>query len=94
MRLFLEGEVDGEEGVVWGMQGDVVDQTAALEEGALAVNAVGIILAALAYIDDATFCCVPKLWFDAAELPFKVFYYHRPGGVFCSISICYALRLF
>jgi hypothetical protein len=33
--------------VVWGMQGDVVDQTAALEEGALAMNTATVVLASL-----------------------------------------------
>jgi hypothetical protein len=70
------------------MQGDVVDQTAALEEGALAVNTAAIVFAALAHVDDATFCCASESWFDAGELPFKVFYYCHPGGVLCNVSVC------
>jgi hypothetical protein len=64
-----------------------VDQTTALEEGALAMNAAAIVLVALAYVDDAALCCVSKSWFDPDELPFEVFYCCHPGGVFCSISI-------
>ena len=64
-----------------------MDQTAALEEGALAVNATGIVLVALAYVDDATLCCASELWFDPGELPFKIFYCRHPGGVFCNVSI-------
>ena len=64
-----------------------MDQTTALEEGALAVNAAAIVFAALAHVDDATFCCAPELWFDAAKLAFEVFYYHHSSGVFCSVSI-------
>ena len=73
--------------MVRGAQGDVVDQTAALKEGVLSMNAVGVVLAALAYIDDATFCYAPESWFNTAELPFEVFYYRHSGSVFCSISI-------
>ena len=73
--------------VAWGLEDDVVDQTAALKEGALAMNTAAIVLAALAYVDDATLCCAPESWFDDTELPFKVFHYCRPGGVFCSVSI-------
>ena len=65
-----------------------MDQTTALEEGMLTVDAAGIILAALAYVDDATLCCVPKSWFDPGKLPFEVFYYRHPGGVLCNVSIC------
>ena len=69
------------------MQGDIVDQTAALEEGALTMNAATIVFAALAHIDDAAFCCVSKLRFDLGELPFEVFYCCHPGGVFCGVSV-------
>ena len=65
-----------------------MDQTTALEEGMLAVDAAGIILAALAYVDHATLCCAPESWFDPGELPFEVFYCRHPGGVFCNVSIC------
>ena len=65
-----------------------MDQTTALEEGALAVNAAAIVFAALAHVDDATFCCASESWFDAGELPFKVFYYCHPGSVLCNISVC------
>ena len=80
--------MDGQEGVVQGVQSDVVDQTAALEEGALAVNAAGVILVALTYVDDAALCCASESWFDTSELPFEVFYHHHPGGMLCNISIC------
>ena len=70
------------------MQGDVVNQTAALEEGMLAMNAAGVILVALAYVDDAALCCASESWFDPGELPFEVFYYCHPGGVFCCVSVC------
>ena len=80
--------MDGQEGAVWGTQGDVVDQTAALEEGALAVNTAGIVLVALAYVDDTALCCASEIWFDPGELPFEVFYCRHPGGVFCNVSIC------
>jgi hypothetical protein len=74
--------------VVWGAQGDVVDQTAALEEGALAMNTAGIVLVTLAYVDNATLCCVSKSWFDPGKLPFEVFYCRHPGSVFCNVSVC------
>jgi hypothetical protein len=74
--------------VVWGVQGDVVDQAIALEKGALTMNTAAIILAALAHVDDATLRCVPELWFDPGELPFEVFYCRHPGGVFCGVSVC------
>ena len=80
--------MDDQEGVVQGTQNDVVDQTAVLEEGALAVNAAGIVLVALAYVDDAALCCASESWFDPGELPFEVFYYHHPGGMFCNVSVC------
>ena len=80
--------MDGQEGAVWGTQGDVVDQTASLEEGALAMNTTAIVFAALAHVDDTTFCCASESRFDTGELPFEVFYYCHPDGVFCSISIC------
>jgi hypothetical protein len=70
------------------MQDDVVGQTTALEEGALAMNAAGVVLVALAYVDDAALCCTSELWFDPGELPFKVFYCCHPGGMFCNVSIC------
>ena len=74
--------------MVLGTQGDVVNQTAALEEGALAVNATGIVLVALAYVDDATLCCASELGFDPVKLLFEVFYGRHPGGMFCNISVC------
>ena len=80
--------MDGQEGAVWGMQGDVVNQTAALEEGTLAVNAAGVILVTLAYVDDTALCCASESWFDPGKLPFEVFYYRHPGGVFCCVRIC------
>ena len=80
--------MDGKEGAVWGTKGDVMDQTAALEEGMLAVDAAGVILAALAYVDDATLCCVPKSRFDPGELPFEVFYCRHPGSMLCNVSVC------
>ena len=73
--------------MVRGMQGDVVDQAAALEEGALTMNAATIVFSALAHIDDATFCCASESRFDLGELPFEVFYCHHPGGVFCGVSV-------
>ena len=86
--FFLGSQADGQEGAVWGAQGDVVDQAAALEEGVLTMNTAGIILVALAYVDDATSYCAPKSWLDTAELPFEVFYYCHPGSVLCNFSIC------
>ena len=80
--------MDSQEGAVWGVQDDVVNQTAALEEGALTVNAVGIVLVALAYVDDAALCCASESGFDPGELPFEVFYCCHPGGVFCNVSVC------
>jgi hypothetical protein len=80
--------VDDQEGAVQGAQDDVVDQTAALEEGALAMNATGVVLVALAYVDDAALCCASELWFDPGELPFEVFYCCHPGSVFCNVSVC------
>ena len=74
--------------MVWGAQDDVVDQATALEEGALAVNAAGIVLVALAYVDDTALCCASELGFDPGKLPFEVFYCHHPGGVFCNVSVC------
>ena len=65
-----------------------MDQAAALEEGVLAVNATGVVLVALAYVDDATFCCASESWFDLGKLPFEVFYCRHPGGMFCIVSIC------
>ena len=65
-----------------------MDQAAALEEGALAVNAAGIVLVALAYVDDTALCCASEIWFDPGKLPFEVFYYCHPGGVLCNISVC------
>ena len=65
-----------------------MDQTAALEEGVLTVNAAGIVLVALAYVDDAALCCTSESWFDPGELPFEVFYCCHPGGMFCCVSIC------
>jgi hypothetical protein len=73
--------------MVRGAQGDIVNQTAALEEGALAVNATAIVFAALAHVDDTTFCCASKSWFDLSELPFEVFYCHHPGGMFYGVSV-------
>ena len=69
------------------MQGDIVDQTAALKEGALAMNAATIVFAALAHIDDAAFCCASESRFDLGELPFEVFYCRHPGGMFCGVSV-------
>jgi hypothetical protein len=74
--------------VVQGAQGNIVDQTTALEEGALAVNATGVVLVALADVDDTALCCVSKSWFDPGELPFEVFYCRHPGGMFCNVSVC------
>ena len=65
-----------------------MDQAAALEEGALAVNAAGIVLVALAYVDDAALCCASESWFDPGELPFEVFYCRHPDGVFCCVHVC------
>ena len=79
--------MDGQEGVVWGAQGNIVDQTAALEEGVLAVNAAGVVLVAFAYVDDAALCCVSESWFDPGKLPFEDFYYRHPGGMFYSVSV-------
>jgi hypothetical protein len=70
------------------MKGDVMDQTTALEEGTLTVDAAGIILAALAYVDDATLCCAPESWFDPGKLPFEVFYCRQGGGMLCNVSVC------
>ena len=70
------------------MQGDVVDQTTALEEGVLTMNAAGVVLVALAYVDDTTLCCASESWFDPGELPFEVFHCRHPGGVLCNISVC------
>jgi hypothetical protein len=64
-----------------------VDQTAALEEGALAINAAGIVFVTLAYVDDAALCCASESWFDPGKLPFEVFYRRHPGGVFYSVSV-------
>ena len=64
-----------------------MDQTAALEEGALIINAATVVFTTLAHIDDVTFCCASKLRFDLGELPFEVFYCRHPGGVFCGISV-------
>jgi hypothetical protein len=86
--FLLGSQVDGQEGVVRGMQGDAVDQTTALEEGTLTVNTAAIVFAALAHVDDPTFCCASELWFEAGELPFEVFYYRHPGGVLYNVSIC------
>jgi hypothetical protein len=74
--------------VVQGVQGDIVDQTAALEEGVLTMNAATIVFAALAHIDDAAFCCASESRFDLGELPFEVFYCHHPGGMFHGVSVC------
>ena len=74
--------------MVRGAQDDVVDQAAALEEGALAVNAAGIVLVALAYVDDTALCCASEIWFDPGKLPFEVFYCSHPGSVFYNVSIC------
>ena len=65
-----------------------MDQTAALEEGTLTMNAAGVILVALAYVDDTALCCASESWFDPGKLPFEVFYCHHPGGVFCCVSVC------
>ena len=64
-----------------------MDQTASLEEGVLAVNAAGVVLVTLAYVDDAELCCASESGFDPGELPFEVFYYRHPGGVFCNVSV-------
>ena len=64
-----------------------MDQTAALEEGVLTMNATAIVFAALAHVDDATFCCASKSWFDAGKLPFEVFYCRHPDSMFCGVSI-------
>jgi len=58
----------------------------ALEERAFAVDADGIILVALSDVDDATFCCVSELWFEATDLPLEALYYRHPGGVFYDVS--------
>jgi len=71
--------------VNWGAQCDVVDEAAALEQGALAMNAACIVLAALPYVDDTTFCCASELGFEFVELPFEAFYCRHPGGVLCGI---------
>ena len=65
-----------------------MNQTATLEEGVLAVNATSVVLVALAYVDDATLCCVSESWFDPGKLPFEVFYCRHPGSVFCNVSVC------
>ena len=44
-----------------------MDQTAALEEGALTVNAAGVVSVALAYVDDTALCCASKSGFDPAS---------------------------
>jgi hypothetical protein len=85
--FLLRSQADGQEGAVQGVPGDVVDQTTALEEGALTMNAATIVFAAFAHIDDATLGCVSESRFDAAELPFEVFNCHHPGSMFCNISI-------
>ena len=64
-----------------------MDQTAALEEGVLTMNAATVVLATLAHIDDATFCCASELRFDLGELPFEVFYCRQGGSMFCSVSV-------
>ena len=64
-----------------------MDQAAALEEGVLTMNAATVVFAALAHIDDATFCCVSESRFDQGELPFEVFYCRHPGCVFCGVSV-------
>jgi len=71
--------------VNWGAQRDVVDEAATLEQGALAVNAACIVLVALPYIDDATFCCASESGFEFVELPFEAFHCRHPGGVLCGI---------
>jgi len=67
------------------VQRDAVNEAAALEQGALAVNATCIVFAALPYVDDATFCCASESGFEFVELPFEVFYCRHPGGVLCGI---------
>ena len=79
--------MDGREGAVQGMQGDIVDQATALEEGALTMNAATIVFAALAHVDNATFCCASESRFDLGELPLEVFYCRHPGSVFCGVSV-------
>jgi len=71
--------------VNWGAQRDVVDKATALEQGALAVNAACIVLAALPYVDDATFCCASESEFEFIKLPFEVFHCCHPGGMLCDI---------
>ena len=51
------------------------------------MNAAAIVLAALAHVDDTTFCCASELWFNTGELPFEVFYCHQGGGMFCGVSV-------
>ena len=52
------------------------------------MNAAAIVLAALAHVDDTTFCCASESWFDAGKLPFEVFYCCHPGSMFCGVSVC------
>jgi len=60
-------------------------EAAALEQGVLAMNAAYIVLAALPYVDDATFCCASESGFEFVELPFEAFHCCHPGGVLCGI---------
>jgi len=62
-----------------------VNKAAALEQGALTMNAACIVLAALPYVDDATFCCASKSGFEFVELPFEAFHCRHPSGVLCGI---------
>jgi len=77
--------VDGDEGMSRGTQGDGVNKAAALEQGALTVNAACIVFAALPYVDDAAFCCASESGFEFVEFPFEAFHCRHPGGMLCSI---------
>jgi hypothetical protein len=54
----------------------------------LAVNAAGVVLVALAYVDDTALCCASEIWFDPGKLPFEVFYCRQGGGMLYDVSIC------